>query len=198
MSQANSIGDLLKAWRKTAGLRQDEVATIARASGLEWGRDTVAAIEGGRRDLSLVEYLTLRGAPMQPQEIAALFHPRTGARPAPAAVAAKQDAELKAARKLGVDPTVIVTTARCLWGRTLTEERDARVKASIPIRGLVDVVDVRRARGFRDHERNRVLRKRGVITAARMVQARRGHMTRALVDELQQALQGTKQERKRR
>lgn len=41
--------------------------------------------------------------------------------------ASHQEAELKAARKLRVEPRQIVSAARSLWGRSLTAERDARV-----------------------------------------------------------------------
>jgi hypothetical protein len=37
------------------------------------------------------------------------------------------DAETKLARKLGVDPIRVIAAAASLWGRSLTEERDARV-----------------------------------------------------------------------
>jgi transcriptional regulator with XRE-family HTH domain len=40
---------------------------------------------------------------------------------------AKGEAEQRAAHKLRVHPVVVVTHARLRWGRSLTEERDARV-----------------------------------------------------------------------
>jgi transcriptional regulator with XRE-family HTH domain len=42
--------------------------------------------------------------------------------------AAAQDAERKAARKLHVEPLVIAKTAKALWGHSLTEERNNRLK----------------------------------------------------------------------
>lgn len=65
------------------------------------------------------------------------------------------EAERKLARKLGIDPNTVVTAAVKRWGRSLTEERDARVSA------LVDD-----------------------DTPPRTVQARRGRVTRELLKEL--------------
>ena len=50
-----AIGESLQALRVERGLRQDEVAAEARALGLSWTRATIAAIETGRRELSVGE-----------------------------------------------------------------------------------------------------------------------------------------------
>jgi transcriptional regulator with XRE-family HTH domain len=49
----------LHAVREKQRLTQDDVADRARGLGLEWGRDTVAKIETGHRELKLVEFLLL-------------------------------------------------------------------------------------------------------------------------------------------
>lgn len=41
------------------------------------------------------------------------------------------EAEMRAARKLGVSPMAVVLASRRLWGRSLTAEREARVAARI-------------------------------------------------------------------
>lgn len=69
--------------------------------------------------------------------------------------AATDEAERKAARKLGVDPLEVVVASASRWGRSLTAERDRRVA------GLVDE-----------------------STAPRTIQSVRGHVTRALLAEL--------------
>jgi transcriptional regulator with XRE-family HTH domain len=53
------IGTRLRTLREQYGARQDEVATAARQWGLQWTRATVAAIEIGRRQLSVQEFLLL-------------------------------------------------------------------------------------------------------------------------------------------
>ena len=54
-----AVGDELRRRREARGLRQEEVATVARRWGLQWTRSVVAAIEAGRRRLSLEEFLLL-------------------------------------------------------------------------------------------------------------------------------------------
>src|SRR5262249_49323241 len=44
-------------------------------------------------------------------------------------IAESQDAAIKAARKLGVDPETIQTASLKLWNRSLTQERDDRLTA---------------------------------------------------------------------
>jgi transcriptional regulator with XRE-family HTH domain len=55
-----------------------------------------------------------------------------GARRVAAAWAVHGEAEQKAARKLHMDALDLATAAQRRWGRSLTEERDARVKDSAP------------------------------------------------------------------
>jgi hypothetical protein len=74
-------------------------------------------------------------------------------------IEAEFDAEIKAARRLKTDELAITAAARRLWGRTLTQEREARVQAQ--------------ARP--DMER-------------RTLQALRGHVTRALIGKLRDEL----------
>lgn len=53
------VGEGLRAFREDKGLRQDDVAAAARELGLKWGRSSVAALEGGSRDLKLEEFFLL-------------------------------------------------------------------------------------------------------------------------------------------
>jgi hypothetical protein len=61
----------------------------------------------------------IRGAGLGGVDIRALERARAGA----------GDAEARLARRLAVAPVVVVAAAASLWGRSLTEERDARVAA---------------------------------------------------------------------
>ena len=70
--------------------------------------------------------------------------------------AVRGSAEIKAAKKLGVKPQTIVETAKTLWRRTLSEERDART---------------------------------GLAEDARSLQARRGHISRELIEELRKEIE---------
>ena len=78
------------------------------------------------------------------------------------------EAEQKAARSLGVGPMTVQMACHQLWGRSLTDERESRVK--------------RRAR---------------LDASPRSLQAQRGHVTRELMAELQSVL-GKPRHRKNR
>ncbi len=56
---SRGLAQRLSAVRVQQRLTQDDVADRARGLGLEWGRDTVAKIETGHRELKLVEFLLL-------------------------------------------------------------------------------------------------------------------------------------------
>lgn len=204
---SNVIGENLRHWRSEAGVTQDEVARAALELGFEWTQATVAAIETGRREVSLGEFVALpfianRLAPRAgggrfrrlygflaeaPEAIAlakdvrladpannlwTLFDgaavggngrvpagavsPRPGVRERiPERVESELDAQRKAARSLGVEPGMIGLAAWQLWGRNLTDERDARVS-----------------------------RRVGNDVSARSLQAHRGHVTRELLEEI--------------
>jgi len=53
------VGQRLHALREGGGKRQEDLAAAARGYGLSWSRATVAAIETGRRRLSVAELLLL-------------------------------------------------------------------------------------------------------------------------------------------
>jgi transcriptional regulator with XRE-family HTH domain len=208
-----AIGSTIRHLREAAGRRQEDVASSARDLSLLWVHATVAALETGRRDLSIEEFLLLprilQGAGIDRSLPDLLGEGSIALSPAVAASAeelrgvlagsqpdddwkptvpgdslagakskygadlavineARDDATLKAARRLGVEPIVIAQGARKLWGRSLAAERDERVKQGGSDAGQ-----------------------------ARTLQAHRGHVTRALLDELRQALT-TKKKRKGR
>jgi transcriptional regulator with XRE-family HTH domain len=79
---------------------------------------------------------------------------------------ARNEAEKKAARSLGLTAAELVILAHGLWNRGLTDERDARVRAEV---GAVDLSPSRR-------------------------QALRGHITRRLLQELREAIARQNQE----
>jgi transcriptional regulator with XRE-family HTH domain len=56
------LGERLRTLREGGGKRQEDVAAAARGWGLSWSRATVAAIETGRRQLSVGELLLLPAA----------------------------------------------------------------------------------------------------------------------------------------
>jgi hypothetical protein len=195
---ANRIGRELRVWREARGLRQDDIARAARQAGLKWTRSVVVALEAERRYLTIDELvrlplmLELLGAPSgQPEvvlrahaalaqyEIAPLF-PRPVARDigivvnvetAPALMheseetkhaayrGAGGDLEQKVARRFRLDPLVVALLAHRTWTRTLSEERDRRVAEQAP-----------------------------PDTSPRAMQALRGHVTRALLQELEPRL----------
>lgn len=235
------VGRRLRDWRKAAGLTQDEVAGKAKELGFQWEQPTVAAIELGRREVSLSEFVTLpflaqivgsaeswnRLASFLPPErdpsessdastgdgpmlvlrtdseiqlapacwietehLRSLLagHPAGGRKiPKDALVTLRsiaeamsdtqaalqrtfvalhaQEAEHKAARSLGVRADEVLVTSANLWGQPLTAERN-----------------------------DRATKKAGPDASARSMQAIRGHVTRELMKELEEAMSCTKPE----
>ncbi|MCT7353624.1 hypothetical protein N4P33_15790 [Streptomyces sp. 15-116A] len=194
---------------------REDIARKARLFGLPWHRPTVGQIEQGKRGVSAPELLLLPliySTPLRdllpgPGETTWLtdeiavegrelrrlldegYNPGETPAPGPwhyagivrkarqvrqvlrgryeelpwgaesAYVASPDEAETKAAKRLDTTPEYVAYTARELWGRGLTEERDAR---------LAERPDP--------------------PTTPRALQAARGHITRALLDELAPAI----------
>jgi hypothetical protein len=185
MAQATNetLGQRFKAMRERQGLRQDDVAVAARNLGLPWTSATIAAIELDRREVSLDEFVVLRGRPIGDEELQNVFawaaRPNWGVRRdgrrhvvitagLSEDVSAGLGAEVKAARRLGVEPNTLSVAARRLWGRGLSEERDRLVQN----RATADM-------------------------SPRTVQALRGHITRELLNQLGDALSVKKKARKK-
>jgi len=210
LSFAVALGHRLRQVREANGKTAAQVAARSKYLGLSWDRSTVAKIELGQRQVTAAELLLmthLYGVPasdLLPTEdvrfneaVTASPAGLTGAlttkpgrgtwhfdglaeavqqalerlRPgmeatqkrlpgadfftiAEAAGHVKDEVTAKAARRLGATAEEVATAAQQLWGRGVAEERDARVEAM------------------------------GPVETARARQARRGHTTRALLDEL--------------
>jgi transcriptional regulator with XRE-family HTH domain len=180
--QAIDFAATFKRWREASGVQQNDVARMANERGLSWTTATVAAIECGRRELSIGELQALRGRPIERDELAILF--QRSSRPLTPAVAENLDAEIKAARKLKVSPKEIVSTSMSLWGRSLSQERDHRLDKEGVGLGYYTV--------DKSGQRSKVPASQIRVTAntglGRLVQAKRGHITRALLEELRQTL----------
>lgn len=191
---------MLRSFREGRGLRQDDLARAARQTGLPWTRSIVVALEAGRRDLSIDEFVRLPlifehlgiGTPdVELKSVGAnaylrvagdhmhvdLSAPWAGSLAAtarvsramevafpwtrgkrelaPAYEAAGGDLEQKVGRQQELDPLIVALIAQATWGRSLTAERDHRVAEQAP-----------------------------AGTTPRVVQALRGHVTRALLEEL--------------
>ena len=172
MQQART-SNLMRQWRQDAGLLQEDVAAAARRRGLKWTRATVAAIELGKRAISLDEFLSLRGAAVAQSEFSTLFAESTEA---DAGADASLDSEIKAAQRLKVTSKVMLETSQRLWGMTLTQKRDQLLKEN-------EKVDAD-ARDYWTERGSPTVDKR----TRRQIQATRGHITRALLTELEKAL----------
>jgi transcriptional regulator with XRE-family HTH domain len=193
------VGAKVRELRQAQGATQEEVAAAARRCGLSWDRSTVTRIEDGARGLTAEELLLLPvllgdilRRPQVPltellgeeawlsDEIAydpAAFRAaltgsgsidvrRRSLDDIPgvplyraAFRAAAGEAEQRAARSLGVDAKLLSFVAHSRWDRSFTEERDRRVADRAPAEA-----------------------------PPRTVQALRGHITRALLAEMRQAL----------
>lgn len=185
------VGENLRRLREQRGQTQDEAVVQAVFAGLPWTRARLAFLETGRRDdITVTELLLLSLAfnvsPAYWFEgsgqmlVGHLVLPREGIRLLVAgqaltagrgrssdaavsewleAVGGITEADANAARALGVQPGRVRTLAKQLWGRTLIDEREARISG----------VDADAAPDQRS--------------------ARRGHITRVLLQELRQALE---------
>ncbi len=233
MTLSEIIGSKVKLLRTESGKTQDQVAAVARACGVDWGRSTVAALEDGSKRLSADEllllpfivagtfdcdfYLADLVTPMDTDPDGAWVSLGSDARMTYTAIAmllggtasadstnpdmldmpwtrsrqraleivaerrktykriwpgapvgelgraekdARGESEQKAARRLGVSAEEVAVAARRLWGQGLTAERDERVA-----------------------------RQRAELEG-RSLQAVRGHVTRALLQELRPIVQG--------
>ncbi|WP_405750046.1 helix-turn-helix domain-containing protein [Streptomyces sp. NBC_00012] len=211
---ALQMGQRLQQVREEAEQTREDVARKAKALGLSWHRPTVGQIEQGKRGLTAVELLLLpliyrvplRDLLPGPDTVVRLteatavygaellrvldvghvsghvgpggweFQHVTDAlrdmaqktsriledfpwRAMSEYVAVPDEAETKAAKRLNTTPNYVAYTSRELWGRGLAEERDER---------LSDRGDV--------------------PESPRAVQAARGHVTRALISELEPAI----------
>jgi hypothetical protein len=221
------VGASLRARRQAAGVRLEQVAAAARSVGLtDWRTITVATIELGRRNLSAGELLLLPRIvaevglgrvslaslipndgrlvrladdavvparrlrawlpewrapyPTYPRLIPAWRRKPRGPVISLAALdALDRSAERHAARRLGIEAETVAQAAQARWGHSLSDERDARV----------------REREARLHAAYVVATPADV---ARRRQAERGHVTRALLDELRPLVNPTKKRRRRR
>jgi transcriptional regulator with XRE-family HTH domain len=210
MSEATSlralIGERVRAARLAAGIpRQEDLADLMHSRGLtDWTTYTVTAVEVGRRLPDLAESAILCSAlGITVEELLGgadhvrldngtempLWALRRGfegsdededgllplsrkiseglEQALPLGAPAIRSAERKAAVKLGCPPAVIAQTARSLWGRTLSEERDRRVAERSP-----------------------------GVTAPEGLRARRGHVTRELMEELAPAIRAPKRRKR--
>ena len=193
------VGERIRARRERRGWLQERLAQEMAAGGMAWQRGTVAAVEGGHRKVSALELVTvagvfgrplgdfflddggggipIRGEVWNPYDVIVEFGDAVPVRRPLGTIvesirdglgategitggprlsgAAGVEADVKAARALGIEVAELQALAAQTWGRSLEREREARV----------DVEGV----------------------SARTVQARRGHVTRRLVEELRAA-----------
>jgi transcriptional regulator with XRE-family HTH domain len=174
------------------GWRREDMAREMTNLGFKWTGNTVTQVITGRRGLSLLELAGVCEALGQP--VPGLIDPDAkfqlpsgdtiGIAPVILALAMRtgdwtklmatksqikqsraevqrlmnEEATYKAASRLGVEPALVVEAAQQHWGHSLGAEREKRIGADF---ADVDAPDQRRA-----------------------LQARRGHVTRALIEEL--------------
>jgi transcriptional regulator with XRE-family HTH domain len=191
------LGRNLERLRKEKGWSQDDLVSRGWQVGLPWSRSTIAALESGKRAVELGEVVLLalilnstvaellagddvtlvgeetriwlddvRLVLMSDQQAAQESFPDIHTRVSKVRaldgynrvmLSANGEAEQKAARKFGVTPLTIAQAAYDIWGRSLTDERNLQVEQ-------LDCVDE---------------------TSTRQVQALRGHVTRQLLDEIE-------------
>lgn len=175
------LGMRLRALRIRATKTQAEIAMRANAAGIPWVQQTVAAIEQGKRPLTLVEFLLLpsiygvsRLAALaddednQPLELtqrvtipawtfrAILRGQRPEVRVGKSYVAGPDALARKLAARLDLDPALVNRAALHGFGTTMTAEREARVVQRV-----------------------------AEDASPAQLQAVRGHVTRQLQDEVQ-------------
>jgi transcriptional regulator with XRE-family HTH domain len=179
------VAERLRALLADKGLRQQDLAAGLGGLGFHWTPNRVAQVVTGRRPLSLLEAagvcevlglslagllgstgeVTLpNGSTATVAQIAEAVNSGGGdweGRATARALFGQQELEeasAKAARRLGVTSQEVNEAGRRLWGRPLAAERDHRIRS--------DDIDL-------NAPENR-----------RTLQARRGHATRTLIEEL--------------
>lgn len=179
------IGAGLAAWRAQQGLRQEDVALSARHVGLMWTRPTVAAVELGRRELTATELLLL---PVVLEGAAAGISARLWELVA-------EDAKVR----VSPETWLIGRQVRYLLGEPNPRQEwlMGEPRADLPTEaerkaagrlGVAPETVVRRGRARWGHRLDDEREQRLGVTSgvpARTVQARRGHITRQLIAELQ-------------
>jgi transcriptional regulator with XRE-family HTH domain len=208
------LGRGLKAARERAGRRQEDIAAAAREEGFDWTRGAYSMIEGGRRRLTLEELFALPTilfaagvsvttlgdlvgdeavalsvlAGIQAHDLksglAGIGHAdlvRVEAGRDSLALQARGDTEMKAARALGVTPLAVATAAQRLWKRSVTAERDRRIQQEALRHHSLPLQPKRSPDGS-------MVQRFRVDIPARILQAKRGHVTRQLLVELRPVL----------
>ena len=180
ITPAARIGLRIRAAREAASKTQEDVALYMRSRGFQsWSRSSVAALEQGRRDLVVSELLAMPwvmahlGAPCSLQEL--LDETVEADTPNNITFTGSEvsltttvhvdtgftETDRKVAKRLKLAPYLVVAGSRRLWsGRRLAEERDRRL------------AEVEGAENLSPRSR----------------QAKRGHITRQLVAELEDLL----------
>ncbi len=152
----DAVGVSVRRVRETAGLRQTDVSQASRAHGLAWSQSRVAALERGDKAVSIEELallpILLSNASGRDVTLSDLIRPdarialsatvtvdgRTlvgilGGQPVAVDVRGASrpdwldDADRHAAKRIGCAPEMVLTVAKRLWGRRLSEERDRLV-----------------------------------------------------------------------
>lgn len=181
------IGANLKSIRESAGMSQREYVVVLRGRGVPWSHSQLAAIESGRREDVDLRTLALLVAATEttaaellttdePIDLstdramldgAALWQLLSGtgkqgplltgdlAEVVVANIGTATDADDRLADRLGVAPAAVMAAAERLWGHSMTEERG------------------RREREVEQPDDSKATRA-----------TRRGHITRALADEV--------------
>ena len=172
-------------------ITQDELAASAQRLGFAWSRSTVAAIEGGTRELSVAELLALpfilaEAGAQHPGVVAAGFTLFELVRPGPKDLLTLSDklalSDQQARKYIGEGGPAYRVKAD---GGVVTE---AETKAAERLG--VDVAELQAASyalwdGSLPHEREvRVSHRKPARTTPRTLQALRGHVTRELLNEL--------------
>ncbi|MGY1680711.1 helix-turn-helix domain-containing protein [Geodermatophilus sp. SYSU D01176] len=180
------IAKRLGAFLENSGMRRQDLANAMNVMGFRWTANRVTQVVTGRRPLSLLELagICAHGVPLsellgEDGEIqlpdgtvrVAELWPALSGEGTWAQRAARErgiagtsvegwipnEAAIKAGKRLGIAPGLVDLWAHSLWGHSLADERDRRVGST------------------REGETPRAL------------QARRGHVTRALIEELKVA-----------
>lgn len=191
---AELVGQRVREIRKRAGRSQGELADAARGVDLDWTRASVAALETGRRGLSVEEFLllpfALRALDGQAHSLAELLQgPKVTRTP-------RGDIPTSFLRTLlrGGDTASISRRARTgpraprdvIADEAAREaERHAAKVLGVPAERIVRAAHARFGRGLTEEREDRLR----VLPWVSDRQAARGHITRALLEALRKDLE---------
>lgn len=187
------IGQQIRRIREQRHLLQEELARLAQKHGLDWGRDTVAAVETGHRRVSLEEFLLLK--PVLEIDLQDLFQKgniilggQVVRSDSLKTLLSSGSSALRVVRNTSVPPSFLNFRGNGTGARAPvvdSAETKAAKKLGVMPQTIVETAQALWQRTLSEERDDRA----GRDVDARTLQALRGHISRELIAEIQKELE---------